>query len=123
MQNFESLMFSRLLQGEGGWTHAVYVASMFAILIWRRERIVSYKLFRASYFCFAGAIVLPPILTPLMQMLAQTGTGSNSMIYTYIFAGSLAPICYAAAIVCGLASMMPERVRFASQPVGPHPLD
>jgi ABC-type spermidine/putrescine transport system permease subunit II len=123
MQNYENLFFSRLLQNEGGWVQAVYVAAMFAILIWRRERIVSYKLFRASYFCFAGSIVLPPIVTPLMQLLVQSGRNSNGTIYTFIFASALAPICYAAAVVCGLASMMPERVRFAAQPAGPHPLD
>jgi hypothetical protein len=123
MQNYENLLLSRLLQNETGIAQAVYVAAMFAIVIWRRDRIVNYSLFRVSYLCFAAAIVLPHLITPLIQFVSQSGRASDGQIALYIFGGALPPLCYAGAVICGLASMMPERVRFTSQPAGPHPLD
>jgi len=123
MRDYDSLLMSRLLQGESGWAQAVYVAAMFAIVIWRRDRIVSDRLFRASYLFFAASLVAPYICTPLLQLLANTGRNGNGQIYTYIFASVLAPACYAAAVVFGLTSMMPPRVRFVQPPPMPHPLD
>jgi hypothetical protein len=123
VQNYESMLLGRLFQSDGGWLQAVYVAAMFAIVIWRRDRIVSDGLFRASYLFFAAALIVPHLVTPLIQMLSSSGRNGNNQIYTFIFASSLGPACYAGAVICGLKSMLPPRVRFSQPPPGPHPLD
>jgi hypothetical protein len=127
--NFDQLLLQRLSQPEGGWTYAVYLASMFALIIWRRESIVNYGLFRASYLFFAAAIVLPPIAWPVMSMFGPNTNGlygfDNWQLVRTILGGGLGPGLFAAAVVCGLASMMP-RIRYQSTMAGPpqkHPLD
>jgi predicted neutral ceramidase superfamily lipid hydrolase len=124
--NLDQFLLQRLAQPEGGWIYAVYLASMFALIIWRRESIVNFGLFRASYLFFAAAIVLPPIVWPFLPMLSQGArmNGDGQILYS-IMANGLGPMLFAAAVVCGLASMMP-RIRYQSSPSGPppkHPLD
>ena len=124
--NLDQLLLQRLAGSEGGLTYAVYLASMFAVIIWRRESIVNFGLFRASYLFFAAAIVLPPIIWPFLPTLSQGGrmNADGQILYSLLTSG-MGPFLFAAAVVCGLASMMP-RIRHQSTPPGPppkHPLD
>jgi hypothetical protein len=106
--------------------HAVYLMSMFTVIIWRRDSIVNFGLFRASYLFFAAAIVLPPIVWPFLPIVSQGArwNGDGQILYSLLSTG-LGPFLFAAAVICGLASMMP-RIRHQSTPPGPppkHPLD
>jgi hypothetical protein len=129
---FEQFMMQRLLQPESGVATAVYIASMFIILMWRKESIVNWSLFRASYLLFAASLVLPPILQPLLQLFfsgsAMQGRGNgDGQVLIWIFYAGVGPALFAGAVICGLGSMMPRTFRFPppqppAQPQ-PHPLD
>jgi hypothetical protein len=123
MQNYEQLLLQRLFQGDTSWAQAVYIAGMFAILIWRRERVVNWWLLRTSYLLYGAALVLPHVLTPLVQLLVQNHSG-DAQIFTYIVATAIGPTFLAGAVICGLGSMIPRLI--IAQPPGPppkHPLD
>jgi hypothetical protein len=127
LPNFEQLLLQqRLSPQEGGWTYAVYLASMFALIMWRRESIVNFGLFRASYLFFAAALVLPPVVWPFLMSFPPIAMSSgDSQIIRSILGSGLGPALFATAVVCGLASMMP-RIRYQSSMAGPpskHPLD
>ncbi len=130
---YEQLLLQRLFQTDGGgWTHAVYVAAMFVVIMWRKESIVNWWLFRMSYLLFAAALVIPPVVLPLLQWLASgamlqgRGTSEGQILLSILFSGT-GPALFAGAVVCGLGSMMPRQFRFAAplppSPPAPHPLD
>jgi hypothetical protein len=131
----EYLMLQQMFQGFGGgtlaWSYAVYLAGMFVVLLWRKENIVSWGLYRASYLLFAGALALPPVITPVLSMtmsgvMGRGGMGQAdvSVLFT-IFSSGLGPALFAGAVVCGLGSMMPRRVYNLPPPGAQqqHPLD
>jgi hypothetical protein len=97
----EYLMLQQMFQGFGGgtlaWSYAVYLAGMFVVLLWRKENIVSWGLYRASYLLFAGALALPPVITPVLSMtmsgvMGRGGMGQAdvSVLFT-IFSSGLGP--------------------------------
>lgn len=124
--NYEQLFLQRLFQGEQGWVQAVYLAGMFAIVLWRKESVVNWRLFRMSYLLYGASLVLPPILTPLIQFFFYPNAGAyaGGQVFTYIFISALGPLLFAAAVICALGSMLPRLI--VAQPAGPptkHPLD
>ena len=129
MQNYDQLFLQRLFFGDAttGWAQAVYLAGMFAIVIWRRESVVNWWLFRTSYLLFGAAIFLPHLVVPATQMAFANragGGGGDGPIFTYIIANSMGPALLAAAIICGLGSMLPRLIiSHSSGPSAPHPLD
>jgi hypothetical protein len=130
MPGIEQLLFQRLFTGDSGLAQAVYVAGMFAILIWRREAVVNWWLFRTSYLLYGASLIAPPILTPLIGILANggnrnlSGINADGQVFSLIFTLAVGPLLLAAAVICGLGSMIP-RLSIAP-PLGPppkHPLD
>jgi hypothetical protein len=132
-QGYEQLLLQRLFQTDStGWTHAVYVAAMFAVIMWRKEIVVNWPLFRTSYLLFAASLVIPPIMVPVMQWLASgvmiqgRGASEGQILLSFLIIGT-GPALFAGAVVCGLGSMMPRQYRFAPPPAPPqpqpHPLD
>jgi hypothetical protein len=127
------MMYQRLiasLGGAGGWHYAVYVAGMFAALLWRKESIVNWSLFRASYLLFAAGLVLPAVIQPVLMMTMYSGGGGPRAADANILLGAisngLGPGLFAGAIICGLGSMMPRRTFNLPPPALPqqqHPLD
>jgi hypothetical protein len=126
MSNYQQLMMQRIFQPEGGWTYAVYLAGMFALVLARRESVLNVRLFRTSYLMFAAALVLPPIVLPFLPILTQSNSmNGDGQILTSIVATGLGPVLFAGAVICALSSMLPPRTR-SWQPAGPppkHPLD
>ena len=133
MRGFDDLlMLQQLLQPMGSATvlfAAVYLAGMFAALVWRRESIVSWGLFRVSYFLFGASLIAPAIAGPIISLSLSANNrfvASDANVLLRIVHGGLGPLLFAGAVVCGLAAMMPRRV-FAVAPPAPkaekHPLD
>jgi hypothetical protein len=124
--NYSDLLLQRLFGGDHSWAQAVYLAGMFAVLLWRKESVVNWRLFRISYLLYGGSIVLPAIITPLLPLAVQgRGIGSSeAQILTYAIINAIGPTLFAAALVCGLGSMMP-RLKMTQSPGPPpkHPLD
>jgi hypothetical protein len=136
VQGYEQLLYlsQRMFQaGESGWAQAVYLAAMFAVVVWRKESVESWMLYRYSFLLYAASLVVPPIVLPLLQSsLAQNRNMGNLMpggeVFTSIIYSSVWPLLFALAVVFGLASMMPRALLpyRPPQPPGPpvpHPLD
>ena len=123
--NLDQLFFQRLFQGEQGWVQAVYLAGMFAMVLWRKESVVNWRLFRMSYLLYGASLVLPPIITPIIPLLMQgRSVNGDGQFFTYMVANALGPTLFAAAVICALGSMLPRLMM--AQPAGPppkHPLD
>jgi hypothetical protein len=125
------LLLTRLLQNDPvGWMQLVYLTGMFVALIWRKEAIVNWKLFRASYLFFGVSLLLPSIALPLTQMFGTSGgfspraPSTNPNIVTQILINAIGPACFAGAVICGLGSMAPQRTRIVhTAPATLHPLD
>ena len=124
MPNYEQLLLQRLFQNESGWAQAVYLAGMFAMIIWRKESVVKWRLFRLSYLLFGASLVLPPIVVPFTQMLMNNRAGTDQHVVAAVVAVGLGPALLAGAVICGLSAMMP-RLALLQNPAPPtkHPLD
>src|SRR5690349_2520201 len=105
----EMMMLQQMLQSLGGatgWASAIYVAGMFAALLWRRESIVNWGLFRASYLLFAASLLLPAVVSPVLMMTMYSGgfrgggpaQGDASVLLSAI-SGGLGPGLFAGAII------------------------
>jgi predicted neutral ceramidase superfamily lipid hydrolase len=124
--NFNQILLQRLMGSEGGLTYAVYLVSMFAVMIWRRESIVNFALFRVSYLLFAAAVVLPPVIFPFLPAFSQGNPlNADGQILISLVTNGIGPLLFAAAVVCGLGSMMPAIRYQPPTPTQPqkHPLD
>jgi hypothetical protein len=128
MNSYEQMIFERLFEGGNAWVQAVFIAGLFGILIWRRESVVSWGLFRASYLFYGASLVMPPIIGPLSQFLAGTinrnPTALDSQAFATILVSATGPFLFAIAVACGLGSMIP-RPTYIARPIEPtrHPLD
>lgn len=128
MPNLNQLLLQRLTQSDLGWMQVVYLAGMFAILIWRRESVVNPWLFRMSYLLFAAALVLPPIISPFLPgySLGSSLGGVDSQTFINAAANAIGPGFFAGAIICGLGSLLPP-LKNTSRPIAApppkHPLD
>lgn len=132
----EFMMIQQLMQSLGGatgWSNAIYVAGMFAALLWRRESVVNWGLFRASYLLFAASLLLPPIVQPIVMMTMYSGafrgggpTQGDASVLLSAVSNGIGPGLFAGAVICGLGSMMPRRMFNMPPPSLPqqqHPLD
>jgi hypothetical protein len=124
-QQYQQLMLERLFQGQQAWPQAVYLAGMFAIVLWRKESVVNWRLFRLSYLLYAASLILPPIVLPLFEFVTPGGVGkAESQIFLYMISSGLGTWLFAAAVICGLGSMMPRLIiHHADLPPQKHPLD
>jgi hypothetical protein len=132
----EYMMIQQLMQSLGGatgWSNAIYVAGMFAALMWRRESVTNWGLFRASYLLFAASLLLPPVVQPVVMMTMASGAfrgggpvqGDFNVLLSAVSNG-IGPGLFAGAVICGLGSMMPRRmfnIPPPSAPQPPHALD
>src|SRR5262245_12383559 len=131
MQNLDQFLFAlqRVAQSESGIAQGVYLAGIFAVLLWRRESVSSWWLFRMSVLLYGGSLVVPAIVTPLMRPLIVAGPGyppnDFSQIVCSIAIGAMWPALFAGAVICGVSSMLPRIAPWRSAPPfpGPHPLD
>jgi hypothetical protein len=132
----EMMMLQQLMQSLGGamaWSYAIYVAGMFAALLWRKESVTNWGLFRASYLLFGASLILPPIVQPVVMMTMYGGafrgggpTAGDASVLLGAVSNGIGPILFASAVICGLGSMMPRRVFSMPPPSMPqqqHPLD
>jgi hypothetical protein len=128
MNGYQQMVFDPLLEVGNALAQAVYLAGIFGILIWRREAVVSWGLFRASYLFYGASLVVPPIIGPLSQFLAgainRNPNAPDSQMFAIILVHATGPFLFAIAVACGLGSMVP-RPPFATPRVEPtkHPLD
>lgn len=126
----EQFVLSQLFGGQN-LIHAVFLAGMFAVVLFRRETIAIPGMFKLAYWLFAAAIVVPACITPFAT--AMSGSFSARMrgpmasdvgwvlnaVYT-----ATGPVLFALSVLCAFGSMFPRKLRPASIAApAPHPLD
>ncbi len=50
---YDQFFMQALLERESGWAQAVYLAGMFAVVLWRKQSVVKWRLYRISYLLYA----------------------------------------------------------------------
>ena len=131
MEMVQLMQMRQLFGGGSTWAEAICLTGLFVLVIFRRESIVSWRLFRFAYLLIAVAILAPPLIIAGFQlepgMLTQTGSSPNyvSRLVFSIALSCVGPLCLAAAVVCAFGSVLP-RDTFSGPPrIVPqkHPLD
>lgn len=125
-------MLSRQLLGTGdSWTQAVFLAGVFLVLLFRRDQIVSLYLFRVSVILFALSLILPVVMTGILQMTMTRSGGTLPTSGEFggvmqILMTTAGPVLLGLAIVFCVVSMLPPQSRYPGppdRPPQPHPLD
>ena len=132
--NMQELMLLKQLVGSEGWLHVVFLAGMFAILVFRRDSIAIPGLFKLSILFFAASLVLPSLIVPFVGAMGGGGNpfgggfgSSNSdagFMVSLVYSGA-GPSLFALGLMCGVLSLFPRKLptpRAASVPTK-HPLD
>lgn len=94
----------------GGWLQVVFLAFLFAVPIFRPERIRVVSSYRAAYMCFALSIIVPSAASVLMMNLVSPGGVSGgglpgiSMFQLFNAAG---PVLFGISIVLAMKAIVP----------------
>jgi hypothetical protein len=124
----EMMMLRQMLSGDQ--LPLVVLAALFVALLFRRESIVSFRLFRLGYIFFILSLVLPVLLQSFLAAVGPPGglrSGFPADGYLLAIYNSLGPLFSAIGLLCILGSLMPPRTK-RSRVVSPappqkHPLD
>ena len=128
----EQFFLSQLF-GSNGLLYAVFLAGMFAVVLFKREGIAIPGMFKLAYWLFAAAIVVPPCLMSLASAMMDQPFASVQMsgprasdlglTLTALYSGA-GPVLFALSMLCAFGSMFPRKLPRAVQaPPGKHPLD
>ncbi len=126
MYDRDLFMMQQLAGGQGQWISVALISGIFLVLAFKRESISNLGLFRLGILFLATAMVLPPLVGPLVQILRFPTSGSG---FGMMLLSALNPCCNALATVCIAFSMLPvQQARkpshpIASAPIKKHPLD
>ncbi len=117
-----------------------FIVGLFAIVMFRREAIVSHYKFRLACLVFVLSYILPVILQPIVQVSIQS-TGGGAMpfstrkgamkldfdFFLQLLGTSIGPVLFGTALMLCIGAMLPREDRAArspaTKPPGPHPLD
>jgi hypothetical protein len=123
-------LLSQAVSSGGGWLTAVLLLGLLVALLFRRERINNWVLFRLSCCLLAASVIVPPILNVLLNLTGSsmpiTGSGAFARTSTNyavaMFAYALSPILQGTSILCALLAMVPSCSDVEVSPPK-HPLD
>lgn len=125
----QELMLNLRLLNPHGLLDAVFLAGMFAAIVFKKESIVIPGMFRLAYWLFALSIILPACLTPaLAPLMAQNtsfgGVSAGEMGVVFnVLSMATGPVLFALSLLCMFGSMFPRKM--PPPPAAPtkHPLD
>lgn len=127
----QEMVLSQLLNSTG-LMHAVFLAGLFLIVIFKKESIAIPSMFKLAYWLFAMSIVLPAVMLPIMSSLGSSPMrgfrGVNGAdvgwVLNVIYSGA-GPALFALSLLCAFGSMFPRNLRLPPAPTAPmkHPLD
>ncbi len=127
----QDMVLSQMLNSNG-LMHAVFLAGMFLIVVFKRESIAIPGMFKLAYVLFAFSLVLPALLTPVVISLGglsmrgfRAGTASDINWVASIIYNGTGPALFALSLLCAFGSMFPRHLRLPPAPSAPvkHPLD
>jgi hypothetical protein len=128
------LMYLRQLTGGESWTHGVFLAGVFLVVLFRRDQIISPYMFRVSIILFVLSFILPIILNTILQyalssrgfMRGGFAGGDEAGAFFQVLASGTGPVLFGMSVVFCILSMLPPQSRYPAppqRPPGPHPLD
>jgi hypothetical protein len=125
----EMMVYRQMIGGES-WIHAVFLAGVFLVILYRRDQIVSPYMFRVSVILFVLSSILPVVFTTLVQTGAF-GRGGGFMnspeggALFRMFLMAIGPTLFGLSVLFCILSMLPAQNRYAAprEPQHPHPLD
>ena len=121
----QELMLGRLLNSSG-LLDAVFLAGMFAVLLFRRESIAIPGMFKLAYWLFGLSIVVPACMLPFVTAVRGTFSGPLAddveVVLSILYSGT-GPALLALSVLCAFGSMFPRKM--PPPPAAPtkHPLD
>jgi hypothetical protein len=132
MNNAMELMYLRQMMGGDSWVHAVFLAGVFLVILFRREQIVSPYMFRISIILYVLSLIMPTLVTAMLQftLARRSGRGmlpseDNGMLLQILTTGA-GPLLFGLAVLLCILSMLPVQSRYPAppeRPAQPHPLD
>lgn len=126
----DQFVLSQLFSSQGV-SHAVFLAGLFAVVLFKKESIAIPGMFKLAYFLFAAAIVLPACITPFAAVMKGSFSGHmgartfSDLDWTISLALNAAgPLLFALSILCAFGSLFPRKLP-PPPPSAPvkHPLD
>jgi hypothetical protein len=122
------LMLRQLLSGDH--LPLVVLSGLFVALLFRRESITSFGLFKLGYIFFIVSLVIPALVQSFLIAISAPGglrSGLSGDGTSFAIVNALGPIFLAVGLMCILGSLMPLRAkRSPFMPPAPpqkHPLD
>ena len=123
----------RQMLGGDSWTSAVFLAGVFLVVLFRRDQIVSPYMFRVSIILFVLSIILPVVMTAILQYMMQSGGGGGGFLrsgesgaFLQVLMVATGPVLFGLAVVTCIVAMLPAQSRYPAppqRPTEPHPLD
>ncbi len=132
MNNAIELMFFRQMLGGDSWVQAVFLAGVFAVLLYRRDKIVAPYMFRVAIILFVLSFIVPVVFTAILQYAAAGRRGGGVVGFSddgalmHVISTATGPVLLGLAVLLCVLSMLPAHSRYPSPPVRqdePHPLD
>jgi hypothetical protein len=130
MNNVMDAMLVRQMFGGESWTHAVFLAGVFLVILYRRDQIVSPYMFRISIILFVLSLILPVIFTSMLQAgtFRRGGGFMNSAeggALMTVFMIGVGPTVFGLSVLFCVLSLLPPQNRYPAPPPPtlPHPLD
>lgn len=114
MRDMEQLFYLRQLLGSGqGWLQVGFLLCLFAVLLFRPERIRSPALFRLALLLFVLSVIVPHVLTFCFAFLQYIhddfsitfGKGSNWLLVT--LQGASGPILLGLSLILAFEALSP----------------
>jgi hypothetical protein len=130
MNDVMEMMVYRQMTGGESWMHAVFLAGIFLVIVYRRDQIVSPYMFRVSIILFVLSSILPVVFTTFLQTgaLGRRGGFMDSPeggALFRVFLMGIGPTLFGLSVLFCILSMLPAQSRFSTprEPQHPHPLD
>jgi hypothetical protein len=114
MRDTEWLAMRQLFGGGNTWVEGICLIGLFALVLFRREAIVNWRMFRFAYLFLAASVVLPPLVLAALQVepgtFSQMGNtnGLPGRLVWSLALNGIGPILLAASIVCAFGSILPR---------------
>jgi hypothetical protein len=134
--DMSELMLLRQMAGGDVWLSVACLLGLFGVVIFRRESIVNWRLFRLSYILLAASIAVPALLLPALNMgfgggnitrnLGVSGMGPDKSLGLLLLLNGTGPTLLAFCILCAFGSLLPRNIYDLNRPPAApmkHPLD
>jgi hypothetical protein len=130
MSDVMEMMYVRQMFGGESWVHAVFLAGVFLVILYRRDQIVSPYMFRVSIILYVLSFILPVVFITMLQTGSFIRAGGfmespETGTLFRMFMMAIGPTLLGLSVLLCILSMLPPQSRYSPprEPQRPHPLD